>query len=67
MYSHQDLDADHFTDPQALRPGGPPDALAHSSCNRSHGARLKMLLHGQVSRGRPPAPRTDPVVTSRDW
>lgn len=62
-----ELDADHHKHPRALYPGALPDALAHRSCNRSHGARLKMLLRGQVSKGRPAAPRAEPVVTSREW
>lgn len=69
MYRAQatELDADHFTDPHVLRPGAPPDRLAHKSCNRRHGAQLRMMLTGLVSRGEPAAPRADPVVTSEDW
>lgn len=61
------LDADHYRHPTALRPGGTPDALAHRHCNRSHGARLKLALHGVLSKGKPAAPRARPVITSRDW
>ena len=69
MYRAQadELDADHKQHPRVLRPGAPPDALAHRSCNRSHGARLKLALHGMASRGAPPSPRADPVITSHDW
>lgn len=39
MYREQDLDADHYSQPRAFG-GELPDALAHRSCNRSHGASM---------------------------
>lgn len=69
MYRAQaaDLDADHYTRPAVLNPGAEPDALSHKSCNRRHGALLRLHLAGLVPSGPPAAPRADPVVTSRDW
>lgn len=71
MYRAQadQLDADHVTTPRALDPHALPDALSHIACNRSHGARLGLALRGLLVRPtRPaPAPRAQPMITSRDW
>ena len=67
MYRWQKLDLDHLT-PRALGGIGGPAVLAHASCNRRAGARLRNSMYGPPPKAkkRPAAP---PVTlrTSRQW
>lgn len=61
------IDADHHTHPLATTTTpGPPDALAHRHCNRSHGATLGN--HLRTHHPRPtPTPRPTPPHKLPIW